>query len=48
MVGDAAGYAYITFDDDVQLSAAQADPVGFVADLPDKTVLHEVQRVPGL
>jgi len=48
MVGDAAGYAYITFDDDVQLSAAQADPVGFVADLPDKTVLDEVQRVPGL
>ena len=48
MVGDAAGYAYITFDDDVQLSAAQADPVGFVADLPVKTVLDEVQRVPGL
>ncbi|MGD8836995.1 MAG: AAA family ATPase, partial [Desulfobacteraceae bacterium] len=27
MVGDAAGYEYITFDDDVQLAAAQADPV---------------------
>lgn len=48
MVGDAAGYEYITFDDDVQLAAAQADPVGFVADLPDKTVLDEVQRVPNL
>lgn len=48
MVGDAAGYAYLTFDDDVQLASAQADPVGFVADLPDKTVLDEVQRVPGL
>jgi predicted AAA+ superfamily ATPase len=26
----------------------QADPVGFVADLPGNTVLDEVQRVPGL
>ena len=26
MVGDAAGYEYITFDDDVQLAAATADP----------------------
>ena len=48
MVGDAAGYEYITFDDDVQLAAAQADPVGFVAGLSDKTVLDEVQRAPGL
>ena len=48
MVGDAAGYEYITFDDDVQLAAAQADPVGFVANLSDKTILDEVQRVPGL
>ena len=48
MVGDAAGYAYVTFDDDVQLSAAQSDPVGFIADLPDRTVLDEVQRVPSL
>jgi predicted AAA+ superfamily ATPase len=48
MVGDAAGYEYITFDDNVQLAAAQADPVGFVADLSDKTVLDEVQRVPAL
>ena len=48
MVGDAAGYEYITFDDDVQLASAQTDPVGFVADLPDKTVLDEIQRVPAL
>jgi len=48
MVGDAAGYEYITFDDDVQLSAAIADPVRFAADLPHKTILDEVQRVPGL
>lgn len=42
------GYAYIGFDDDVLRSAAQSDPMGFVADLPDKVVLDEVQRVPGL
>ena len=48
MVGDKAGYEHITFDDDVQLAAAQADPVGFVADLADKTILDEVQRVPTL
>lgn len=43
-----AGYAYITFDDAVQLAAAKADPVSFVADLPDKVILDEVQRVPEL
>ncbi|HEY6642181.1 MAG TPA: ATP-binding protein [Povalibacter sp.] len=47
-VGDAGRYAYVSFDDDVQRAAAQADPVGFVADLPDKAVLDEVQRVPTL
>lgn len=46
MVGDAAGYTYITFDDGAQLAAARSDPVGFVADLPDRVVLDEVQRVP--
>jgi predicted AAA+ superfamily ATPase len=48
MVGDAVGYTYITFDDDVQLAAARSDPVGFVADLPDRVVLDEVQRAPDL
>lgn len=48
MVGDAAGYAYTSFDDDVLRAAAQADPVGFVADLSDKAILDEVQRVPEL
>ena len=48
MVGDAAGYEYISFDDDVQLAAATADPVRFAADLPHKAILDEVQRVPGL
>src|SRR5438034_2242870 len=48
MVGDSGGYAYISFDDDVALGAATVDPVGFVADLPERTILDEVQRVPGL
>jgi hypothetical protein len=47
-VGDAGGYIYITFDDDVAVSAANADPIGFVDDLPERAVLDEVQRVPGL
>jgi len=47
-VGDKAGYAYLSFDDDVLRASAQADPVGFVADLPEKAVLDEVQRVPEL
>jgi len=48
LVGDAAGYVYISFDNDVQRAAAEFDPVGFVADLPDKVILDEIQRVPGL
>ncbi|MBI2958102.1 MAG: ATP-binding protein, partial [Chloroflexi bacterium] len=48
MVGEAAGYVYFSFDDDVAASAARADPVGFVTDLPERTVLDEVQRVPQL
>lgn len=47
-VGDEQGFAYFTFDDDVQRVAAQTDPVGYVADLPERTVLDEVQRVPEL
>lgn len=41
-------YAYYTFDDDNLLAAVQADPVGFVAELPPRVILDEVQRVPGL
>ena len=48
LVGDEKGFTYFTFDDDVQRAAAQADPVGYVADLPKRAVLDEVQRVPEL
>jgi len=47
-VGDAEGFKYLSFDDDVQRAAAQADPVGYVADLPERVILDEVQRVPEL
>ena len=47
-VGDAAGHAYLSFDDDVLRASAQTDAMGFVAGLPDKVVLDEVQRVPHL
>ncbi|MFA6107740.1 MAG: ATP-binding protein [Candidatus Latescibacterota bacterium] len=48
IVGGRLGYAYFTFDDEVVLGAATADPVGFVADLPERVVLDEVQRVPAV
>jgi hypothetical protein len=48
VVGDRAGYSYITLDDDVLRAAAEADPAGFVADLPKKTILDEIQRAPFL
>ena len=42
------GYAYISFDDDAAREAAAADPVGFVADLPERAILDEVQHAPSL
>jgi hypothetical protein len=46
--GDPRGYTYFSFDDDVALAAAKVDPAGFVADLPERAILDEVQRVPDL
>ena len=48
VVGDRMGYAYLSCDDDAARSAAEADPTGFVADLPERAILDEVQRVPAL
>lgn len=41
-------YTYITFDDAATLAFAQADPTGFVAALPPRAILDEIQRVPEL
>lgn len=45
-VGEPLGYVYLSFDDDSVLAAAREDPVGFVAALPARCILDEVQRVP--
>lgn len=46
MVGDRRSYRYVSFDDDAVRTAARNDPSGFVAGLPLRTILDEVQRVP--
>ena len=46
MVGERHGYRYISFDDDAVRAAARGDPIGFVAGLPPRSILDEVQRVP--
>jgi hypothetical protein len=47
-LGQKKGYAYYSFDDVGVRSAATDDPAGFVAGLPDRVILDEVQRVPEL
>ncbi|MEW5708617.1 MAG: ATP-binding protein [Pseudomonadota bacterium] len=47
-VGGRVGYAYLSFDDEAVRTAATTDPVGFVADLPPRAILDEVQHVPHL
>ncbi len=47
-VGGPLGHSYVSFDDDVARRTAETDPAGFVADLPERIVLDEVQRVPGI
>lgn len=39
---------YVTLDDPVPLAAAAGDPDAFVAGLPDRAIIDEVQRAPGL
>jgi len=47
-LGEQRNYAYFSFDDDVLSAAVRADPAGFVGDLPERTILDEIQRVPEL
>lgn len=46
--GEAGLDAYLTLDDAGVLAAATADPEGFLAGLPARVALDEVQRAPGL
>ena len=48
MVGASRGYSYVTFDDDVVRGAAEDDPYGFAAALPDRIIIDEVQKAPAL
>ena len=48
LVGGPRGYHFISSDDEVALTAAENDPVGFVAGLPNRVILDEVQRAPSL
>ena len=48
LTSESRNYAYISFDDDGARAGAEADPMGFVGDLPEKVILDEVQRVPAL
>ena len=41
-------YTYLSFDDVVVREGARSDPRGFVADLPERVILDEVQHVPEL
>ena len=48
MVEKTKKYTYISFDDDVVVSAAKIDPIGFVNSLPNKVILDEIQKAPYL
>lgn len=48
MSGEPAGFEYFSFDDAATREAASADPAGFVADLPERAILDEIQHVPAL
>ena len=47
-VGQRLGFEYLSLDEDAVRSAARLDPTGFVAQLPERVVIDEVQRVPEL
>lgn len=42
------GYAYVSLEDSDNRSYAGEDPRGFISQYPDKTIIDEVQQVPGL
>lgn len=48
VVGGQLGHEYFSFDDDVIRGSAEADPAGFLSELPGRVILDEVQRVPSL
>lgn len=47
-VGERLGFEYFNLDEEPLRQAARADPTGFVAGLPGRAVIDEVQRAPDL
>ena len=47
-VGKRLGFEYVNLDDDAARRAAHDDPAGFVARLPERTIIDEIQRAPEL
>jgi hypothetical protein len=47
-VGTRLGFEYVNLDDDAARRAARDDPAGFVARLPERAIIDEVQRAPEL
>ncbi len=47
-VGETLGYSYFTLDDVDTHAFAQADPMGFIFDCPNRTILDEIQLAPEL
>ncbi|HEX6693464.1 MAG TPA: hypothetical protein VF035_02055, partial [Longimicrobiales bacterium] len=48
VVTRAPGHEIVSLDDPAMLALALEDPAGFAWDLPERVVLEEVQRAPGL
>lgn len=48
IAGAGRSFRYVTFDDLTAVSAARADPAGFLAGITEPVVLDEIQRVPEL
>jgi predicted AAA+ superfamily ATPase len=46
--GTRLGFEYVNLDDDAARRAARDDPAGFVARLPERAIIDEVQRAPEL
>jgi uncharacterized protein len=42
MAGQPRGFTYFSFDNDLLATVARSDPIGFVADLPERVILDEV------
>ena len=47
-VAEETGHAYLNLDDENLFRFAESDPMGFVANLPRRAIIDEVQRAPSI